>query len=502
MLPVLIVGAGPAGLILACDLARRGVPFRIVERDANPPDHRSGSRGKGVQPRTLEIYDDLGLMDAVRAAGGPYFPGMGWDGPVQLGEIKLPRSDPRDPTPDVPYPSPWMLPQPRALEILRARLREAGIYVEYGTQLTGLSQNDEGVTATLARNSGASEELRCAYLVGADGARGATRTAAGIPFASEPMDTQPMLTADVVIDGLGRNYWHMWDKAAGGALWLLPLARSEAFQLYAKYDHKDPDVSPEGIRRMIRERTGRDDLAIRETYWASLFTSRLGMAEQFRKGRVFLAGDAAHIHSPAGGQGMNTSVQDSYNLGWKLGQTLRHSAPNSLLDSYEEERLPVAARLLQFVGQIHKNWMGTGGAGQPQGDSQQIGLNYRGGSLAAGQETNGLLQAGDRAPDAPLKDQSGKPVRLFDVFRGPHFTVLVFGNAMPPLLDGKMAEFVRIQSIARSGDPTALSDDEEHARRHYGEGVVVVRPDGYVGFTSAKQDAAEGAKAYLKSFAA
>ena len=94
---VLVVGAGPAGLALACDLARRGVPIRIVERDVRPPDRHSGSRGKGVQPRTLEIYDDLGLIDAVHAAGGPYFPGMGWEGPVQLGEIKLPRSDPRDP---------------------------------------------------------------------------------------------------------------------------------------------------------------------------------------------------------------------------------------------------------------------------------------------------------------------------------------------------------------------------------------------------------------------
>jgi 2-polyprenyl-6-methoxyphenol hydroxylase-like FAD-dependent oxidoreductase len=503
--PVLVVGAGPAGLVLACDLARRGVRLRILERDTSPPDRHSGSRGKGVQPRTLEIYDDLSLIDVVHAVGGPYFPGMGWDGSVQTGEIKLPRSDPRDPTPDVPYPSPWMLPQPKALEVLRARLQQLGSDVEYGAQLTALSQDKDGVTATITHANGTQETIRCAFLVGADGGRGTVRSAAGIPFTSESMDPQPMLTADVVIDGLGRNHWHMWDKAPGGALWLLPLAQSEAFQLYAKYDHANPDVTPEGIRRMIHERTGNPGLPIREIYWASLFTTRLGMAEQFRKGRIFLAGDAAHIHSPAGGQGMNTSIQDSYNLGWKLGQVLQHGAPDSLLDTYEEERLPVAAKLLEFVGQIHKNWMGTGGKGQPQGDSQQIGLNYRGGSLAVYEEADGLVQAGDRAPDAPLKDVAGAAVRLFDLFRGPHFTVLALDDVALPKLDARLMENVRVHRIVRPGEPVetgALIDAGGHAYRHYGKALVVVRPDGYVGYVGASTsaDAAAGAAYYLARF--
>lgn len=505
-LPVLIVGAGPAGLVLACDLARRGVKARIVERDTRPPDHRSGSRGKGVQPRTLEIYDDLGLMPAVHAAGGPYFPGMGWDGPVQTGEIKLPRSDPKPPTSDVPYPSPWMLPQPRALEILRARLQEFGSDVEYGAQLRSFSQDESGVTAILVHADGTEETIRCACLVGADGARGPVRSAAGIPFASESMDSQPMLTADVVIAGLGREHWHMWDKAPGGALWLLPLAQTQAFQLYAKYDHKNPDVTDDGIRRMIHERTGRAGLDIREIYWASLFTSRLGMAEQFRKGRVFLVGDAAHVHSPAGGQGMNTSVQDSYNLGWKLGQVLLHGAPDSLLDTYEEERLPVAAQLLQFVGQIHKNWMGTGGAGQPQGDSQQIGLNYRGGTLARHEPTGGLIQAGDRAPDAPLKDSKGTSLRMFDVLRGPHFAVLALGGIEPPQLDDRFADHVHVHRVVEAGSSAqkatngVLIDVGGHAHKHYGHAIVVVRPDNYLGYASAGSGAAKGAADYLARF--
>jgi 2-polyprenyl-6-methoxyphenol hydroxylase-like FAD-dependent oxidoreductase len=422
---------------------------------------------------------------------------------VQTGEIKLPRSDPREPTPDVPYPSPWMLPQPRALEILRRRLHELGTDVEFGVELAGLAQDPEGVTATLAHAGGTAETVRSAYLVGTDGARGVVRPAAGIPFASQPMDSEPMLTADVVIGRLGRRHWHMWDKAPGGPLWLLPLAQTEAFQLYAKFERKDPDVSSDGIRRMIHERTGLPGLDIREIYWASLFTSRLGMAERFRKGRVFVAGDAAHVHSPAGGQGMNTSIQDSYNLGWKLGQVLQHAAPESLLDTYEEERLPVAANLLNFVGQIHKSWMGTGGAAQPKGDSQQIGLNYRGGTLAVQEPTDGLVQAGDRAPDGPLLSATGAHVRLFDVLRGPHFTLLALGGAAPPALAPALADKVRMAQVARNGQQAnagALIDAEDYIHRHYGSGVAVVRPDGYVGYAGPTALAATGAARYLGRF--
>ena len=132
---VLIAGAGPAGLVLACDLARRGVAVRIVEANPVPPDHRSGSRGKGIQPRTLEVYDDLGIIDEVHEAGGQYYPAMAWDGPKPLGPAKFHRIEKREPTPDVPYPSMWMLLQPRALDILRGRLNDLGGRVEFGTRL-------------------------------------------------------------------------------------------------------------------------------------------------------------------------------------------------------------------------------------------------------------------------------------------------------------------------------------------------------------------------------
>ncbi len=249
--------------------------------------------------------------------------------------------------------------------------------------------------------------MRARYLAGCDGARGVVRAGIGVEFASETIDPHPMITADVVVEGLERTHWHMWDNAKGGALWLGPLVQTNAFQLYAKFEDAEPDLSFEALRKLVRERTGRPELNVTEVLYASHFGSRAGLAKSFRAGRAFLVGDAAHVHPPAGGQGMNTAVQDAYNLGWKLGHVLRHGAPPALLDSYEEERLPVAAHLLEFVVQMHKDWLGKAKDKEEprKGEHMQLGLNYRGGPLSLderGAVGEGVTRAGDRAPDARL----------------------------------------------------------------------------------------------------
>ncbi len=508
MTDVLIAGAGFAGLVLACDLARRGADLRIVEMNPAPPDHRSGSRGKGIQPRTLEVYDDLGVIDAVHGGGGPYSPAMAWDGPRQLGPAKFHRIERNEPAPDVPYPSMWMLPQPRALAILRARLKEFGREVEFGVKVAAIAQDADGITATLQHADGRSETVRAKYLAGTDGSRGVVRDAIGVTFASETIDPHPMITADVVIPELEPTHWHMWDQAEGGALWLGPLAgMKHAFQLYAKFEREIPDLTLESLRALVKQRTGRPELNVTELYFASPFGSRSGMAQRFRVGRVFLAGDAAHVHPPAGGQGMNTSVQDAYNLGWKLGQVLRHGAPAQLLDTYEEERLPVSAHLLEFVVQMHKDWLGkTKDKEEPRkGEHLQLGLNYRGGPLSVEERRDvpeGVTRAGDRAPDAPLTDATGAPCRMFDLFRGPHFTLLLLGGAELPVLDERTADAVRAHRIVRRGQggaPDAFVDNDGHAHRNYGEGLILVRPDGYLGYAGPGAGAS-GLQNYLERF--
>jgi 2-polyprenyl-6-methoxyphenol hydroxylase-like FAD-dependent oxidoreductase len=282
---VLIVGAGPTGLTLACELARRGLSFRLIDK---APEYFAGSRGKGLQPRSLEVLDDLGVIDRVLAKGRFHLPFRGYDGATVLGDHDM--HEGRVPTPDVPYASPLIIPQWQVEEILRNRLTEYGGRVELATELISFQQNRDGVTARLA-HSGATEQVFSRYMVGADGGHSFVRKELGVGFEGDTWKNERMLVGDVRVDGLDREHWHSWPKHEAG--------------------------------------------------WVD------------RVDRVFLAGDAAHVHSPAGGQGMNTGIQDAYNLGWKVGQVFS-GAPDALLDTYEEERLPVAASLLGITTKLHR----------------------------------------------------------------------------------------------------------------------------------------------------
>ncbi|MBH1935897.1 FAD-dependent monooxygenase [Streptomyces sp. AV19] len=452
---VLIVGAGPTGLALACDLARQGVPFRLIDAGDGP---FPGSRGKGLQPRTLEIFEDLGILDAVLASGDRLPRMSGWkDGRLATEWDMITRLEP---TPDAPFGEPWMLPQWRTQEILRERLEALGGRVEFGTRLAGFEQDGDGVTAHFEDGSGA----RAAYLVGADGGRSTVRGVLGTPFTGTTVDPAPMIVADLEVPGLARTHWHTWETAEG-ALALCPLARTSVFQLMAGYGAGVPDPSPEGVRALVTARTG---LTAGAVHWSSVFRARAAMAERFREGRVFLAGDAAHVHSPAGAQGLNTSVQDAYNLGWKLGHVLR-GADVGLLDSYEAERLPVAADVLGLSTRIHRGEGGEGRAltARRGREAHQLDLNYRESPLSW-EARSGLaddaLRAGDRAPDGVLDD--GR--RLFEAFRGTRFTLLAVGReAGLPDLDGRLVATHHI------GEAEA-----------YGQGLFVIRPDGYVGLAT------------------
>ncbi|MER6675771.1 FAD-dependent oxidoreductase [Streptomyces sp. NPDC000983] len=456
---VLIVGAGPTGLALGVDLARRGVSALVVERaDALFP----GSRGKGIQPRTMEVFDDLGVREAIRAAGGTYPVGMIWQDGRRAGEHHM--FDPAEPSEDSPYNEPWMVPQWRTQEILLARLEELGGKVSFGREVVSLDQDADGVTALL----GTGERVRARYAVAADGGRSTVRRSLGIEMTGETVDPHPMLVADVRIRGLDRDNWHVFPPAGEGEdfLAVCPLAGTEDFQVVARFPADTAvDLSPGGIRETVAARSHLAPEDITEVRWASDFRPRAALADAFRAGRVFLAGDAAHIHSPAGGQGLNTSVQDAYNLGWKLGAVLRGGADAALLDTYEEERRPVAAQMLGLSTGVHRGEIRRGDA------TRQLGLGYRDSSLTRETRTApGALRAGDRAPDGRLGG-----VRLFDAFRGPHWTLVAVGTEAPEL-------------------PGAVRLARGTEQASYGTGLFLVRPDGYVGWAG---DSAEGLRAYL-----
>ncbi|MGZ3146835.1 FAD-dependent monooxygenase [Lentzea chajnantorensis] len=385
---VLIIGAGPTGLTLALDLARRGVGFRIV--DASPAPF-AGSRGKGLQPRSMEVFHDLGVIEPILAAGRLHMTMRAYNGREVLREWDV--HEGRHPTAERPYARTMLIAQFRVEQALREALPQA---VEYGTALTSFTQDDSGVTAVVG-----SETVRARYLVGCDGGKSFVRKQLGVSFVGETHEDQRMLVGDVRLSGLDRDHWHSWGGRADRWLALCPLPDTDLFQFQAT---GDGEPSLELYRQIVRERTGLDDVVLHEATWMSLYRTNIRMVDRFRVGRVFLAGDAAHVHSPAGAQGMNTGIQDAYNLGWKLGM-------ETLLDTYESERKPVAEWLLGMTTRI----MTSGNPFERRDDETlQLSLSYR--------TTDGEgLQAGDRMPDG-MTDQG----RIFDLLRGPDFVTLDF----------------------------------------------------------------------------
>ena len=484
---VLIVGAGPTGLTLACDLARRGVRFRIIDKAES---YFIGSKGKGLQPRSLEVMDDFSIVDTILSLGKFHVPFRGYDGPKVIGE-----RDPhegRNPTPSTPYASPLIIPQWRVEETLRTLLQRTGAHVELSTELISLEQDDHGVTATLKSERG-EETVRCRYLVAADGGRSFVRKFLAVPFEGETWKDERMYVGDVRLRGLDREAWHSWPNHPDGWLALCPLPSTDTFQLQAQVPaDEEQQPSLELFQKLVTERTGGMDIELVDAPWVSLYRVNVRMVSRYRLGRVFLAGDAAHVHSPAGGQGMNTGIQDAYNLGWKLESVL-NGAPEKLLGTYEEERLPVAANVLGISTKLHRQISGDGDEKlRRDAVTLQLGITYKEMSLSGQSgEVRLKISSGDRAPDAPGLSAEGLPMRLFDVFRGPQFTLLRLfpgdrETGVAALKNASIVDIVASGSRMRT-ETTALTlvDAFGHVAEAYGGGRgehLLVRPDGYVGW--------------------
>lgn len=410
----LIAGAGPTGLTLAIDLARRGLPVRIVDKAS---EFFAGSRADGLQPRTLEVFDDLGVIDAVRAKAmaRPVFRDF-LDG-VEVGELRMDEDLP--PNPAVPYPNPLMLGQSDTEAVLRDRLAEYGMEVELGTEVVGFEQDADGVTITLGRGG----DVRARYLVGADGGGSFVRRALGIEFEGHTDESMRMLLGDVRADALDHEFGYALRTSADPlrAVALSPLPGGRHFQFAAPFtEQAEPTLSL--LQRHVDDLAGELGIRLTDLRWSTVWRSNTRLARRYRVGRVFLAGDAAHVHPPAGGQGLNTGVQDAYNLGWKLAD----GTPEAL-DSYEAERRPVAARVLGIsTGLLRRHLDGDENAHRRGTETHQLDITYR------APDDEGPLVTGDRAPDAPVLDAAGNPLRLFDLFRGPHATLLRFGANISP----------------------------------------------------------------------
>lgn len=544
MTEVLIVGAGPTGLLLAAELARAGVGARIVDKAPRPVGE---SRAFGVVARTLEIFDELGIAEKAIRRGRRLDSLNLHDGGRSLARFDMSELD-------SPFPFILGLPQYETEALLGDLTEDLGVWVERPLALTALEQDPKGVTATLSRPDGETEKCCAGWVVGCDGAHSAVRREAGFSHAGPDLKSRfALLDARAELD-LPNDGVHLFFHPEG-ALALFPLPREDYWRVAAGLPPgselpEEPDL--ELFERLI---AGRTPLRARlsDPLWTTGFSPREREVDGYRKGRVLLAGDAAHTHSPVGAQGMNTGLGDAHNVGWKLALVVRGEAHESLLDSYAAEREPVArgvlagtraaTRLVTLSSPVSRglrrralDFLSGLGAVQRRGPRyfHQLHVNYRkspiveekrppllpkGPRQGPGAEHPGLSErlafrrgpkAGDLAPDAPVQEK-GRSTRLRRVLRGPRHSLLVFAGLTASGEDRAGLRLAVEEVQRRFGDRAAvhgvfpgeelpglvgdhgsvLLDPGGACHRRYGARagcLYLVRPDEHVGFRAQPVD--------------
>jgi 2-polyprenyl-6-methoxyphenol hydroxylase-like FAD-dependent oxidoreductase len=480
---VLVVGAGPTGLLLAGDLARAGVAVTVLERRAGTSNL---TRAFAVHARTLEELDARGVADEL-VRTGQRVSSLRAFGRLQVDLSGLPSR----------FPYVLVTPQYETERVLERRARELGARIVHGAELTSLRQDRDGVTAVVretgtgpAPPAGSGEQVeetwRAAYLVGADGVHSMVRNALGLPFPGHSAITSVML-ADVRLADPPAEVLSAGSARAGFAF-MAPFGDGWYRVIAWHRHHPLPDDAPvdlEEMREVMRAALG-GDFGMGDARWTSRFHSDERQAPRYRVGRVFLAGDAAHVHSPAGGQGMNTGLQDAANLGWKLAAVLRGRASDGLLDSYEAERHPVGRMVLRGSGALLRlallgsapvravrDAVASAAVKVPPVRDRFAGA-VSGIAIAYRTPRGAHRLAGRRAPDVRLA--GGGPARLYEALRGGRFVLVTpagagaggAGGAVPGGWDGEV-EVV----TAAEATPTML-----------------VRPDGYVAWATDDADPA------------
>ncbi len=493
---VIIVGAGPTGLSLACQLIRYDVDFVIIDKNETTTPH---SKAIGVQARTLEIYEQIGLADKLIAEGTLAHAARMIVGGKVRGEISF-----KDVGKGMsPYPFFLFIEQGVHESILYDFIRSHGKDVRWQTAVESFTQDDDRVTAYVKNASGQTETIEARYLVGCDGAKSLTRHSLGLEFSGGTF-VRLFYVADVQIDWDFRHGAFYVCLAKTNVTAFFPMRGAENnYRIVGTFpeghDKDDGEILYEEVERQIVADTELD-LDITGVNWFSVYKVHSRSVNKFSNGRCFLAGDSAHIHTPAGAQGMNTGIQDGYNLAWKLAFAVNGQSSATILESYDEERLPNARRLVQttdrfFLLGASKNWFAAFVrtriapyiANFVFGLSflrrrlfplvSQIAINYRDSSLS---KTLGTfkVKAGDRMPWFEVDGKS-----IYDNLHEPQFHLLIFSDqktAIPPLPDELMEQWKK--KIDSHFFPL-----DGRAAEIFGSTksfFAILRPDNYIGLLS------------------
>ena len=465
---VLIIGAGPTGLTLACELALAGVHCQVLERRAAAPNI---TKAFAVHARTLELLDARGLADDVVARGVP----VREIAPAPGAMVDLRTLDSR-------FPMILIAPQSATEQVLEHRARTLGVEIVRGAEVVGLRQDDDGVEVELRGG----RVTRARFVVGTDGAHSTVRRLLGVDFVGTQYETHIML-ADVRLTTPPKEA--MFASASErGAVVVVPFGdgwfRMIAWDRQREQVPLDMPLPMDEMRDAVVRIAG-TDFGMREQRWSSRFLSERRQARHYRVGRAFLAGDAAHVHSPLGGQGMNTGIQDAMNLGWKLAAAVQGRARPGLLDSYERERHPVGEQVLALTDAFNRLVLGRSAVGRAV-RAQVIRALVRVGpvrrkligrltgiGIAYPAERGAHAWVGRRSPDLAVADG-----RLYELLRDGRFLLVDRTHASLPELPGT----VRVVRGPRDEGP----------------GMVLVRPDGYVAWAADGPDVAGAAAAVAR----
>jgi 2-polyprenyl-6-methoxyphenol hydroxylase-like FAD-dependent oxidoreductase len=468
MLPVtdvLIVGAGPTGLMLAGDLAAAGVTCAVLERRG---EESNLTRAFAVHARTLELLDARGIADDL-VATGVTVSGLG---PFGLNLFPLPTR----------FPYALITPQYETERVLAERARAAGAEIVSGAEVVRVRQDLEGVDLTVRDPGGAERTVRGRYVVGADGAHSVVRRELGLPFPGRSVVRSVMICDVRLLDPPADNV--IARSAGDGFVFVVPFGDGWYRVIGWNRSNQLPDTAPVDfaeLRDLTRRVLG-TDLGMRDPRWLSRFHSDERQVPRYRDRRVFLAGDAAHIHSPAGGMGMNTGIQDAANLGWKLAAAVQGWAPDGLLDSYDDERHPVGRAVLRGSGMIMRGIVLRPVILRAIRDRlvplaarfrplvRRVAGRISGIDLAYPAPPGSHPLAGRRAPDIPLAGKRRRTV--YHTLRpGRFLLVLPPGSDLDTALPAEWGDRV---DVAVAGGPTRT--------------VVLVRPDAYIAWADGETD--------------
>jgi 2-polyprenyl-6-methoxyphenol hydroxylase-like FAD-dependent oxidoreductase len=502
---VLIVGAGPTGLMLANQLGRRGIQATIIDRHSGPAQQ---TRAMAVHARTLEIYRKLGVAERAVDLGAIGRGANLWARGRR--RARIPFEDMGKGLSAFPYV--LMLGQDENERILGDLLREWNIVVRWNTELIALEQGETGVQVTLREPDGSTRTMNASFVAGCDGARSSVRELNGIGFPGAPYE-HTFFVADTVATG------SMVPEELNGYLWpdgfhlLFPMRGANRWRVIGilpPHLRAKSNITFEDLLPSLRREAG-TALVFQSCNWFSTYRIAHRCTERFRDRRCILAGDAAHVHSPMGGQGMNTGLQDAYNVAWKLALVVQGRADAAILDSYEAERHPVASRLLESTDRgfqliVMNNWIAglfrtrimTNLAALAMKRPavrraafhalSQIGISYRQSPMSRTLAGVGkhAPQAGDRFPWLHLRFEANGPVEdVFQRLDDTRFNLLIFGQAAPSAESFELGDLLRVHAIQWDGDNAKVLAGVSIGHRAF----YLLRPDGHIGLAGIDLDA-------------